>query len=68
MKYNLNLEVLNLAMLNKGYSISKLSKKSGVSKSSISRLIKNTHESRIETIYKIAKALDIKSEDLLQKQ
>ena len=67
MKYKLNLNILNLAMLNKGYSITKLSELSGVSKASISRLMKETHESRAETIYKIAKVLDIESEDLLQK-
>lgn len=67
MKYKLNLNTLNLAMLNKGYSITKLSELSGVSKASISRLMKETHESRAETIYKIAKVLDIESEDLLQK-
>ena len=66
MKYKLNLKVLNIAMLSKGYSITKLSEVSGVSKASISRVIKDTHESRAETIYKIAKALEIDTRDLLE--
>ena len=46
-------------MLNKGYSINKLSKESKVSNSTISRLINNLTCPRPETIYKIAIALDL---------
>lgn len=46
-------------MLNKGYSINKLSKESKVSKSTISRLLNNLTCPRPETICKIAVALDL---------
>ncbi len=65
MYYKLNLKALNLAMLNKGYSISRLSKECGVSKAAISRVMKDIKISRAETIYKIAKALDLEVQDLL---
>ena len=43
----------------KGYLITKLANKSSLGKSTVSRLINHTGTPRIETIYKIAKALDI---------
>ncbi|WP_081010499.1 helix-turn-helix domain-containing protein [Paraclostridium sordellii] len=43
----------------KGYSITKLANKSSLGKSTVSRLINHTGTPRVETIYKIAKALDI---------
>lgn len=65
MKYKLNIEKIKLQMLQKGYSINTLSKESGISKSTISRLLNQFGISRPETIYKIAKALDLESKDLL---
>lgn len=65
MYYKLNLKVLNLEMIKKGYSINQLSKKSGLGKATISRLMRNQVISRPRTIYKIANALDIDVEILL---
>lgn len=65
MYYKLNLKILNLEMIKKGYSINQLSKKSGLGKATISRLMRNQVISRPSTIYKIAKALEINIEELL---
>ena len=65
MKYKLNKEALNLAMLSNGYSISKLSSASGVGKSTISKALRDKSLARPETLYKIAKALDINVLDLI---
>ena len=59
MNYKTNTKLIKLHMLKKGYSISKLANKSSLGKSTVSRLISHTGTPRIETIYKIAKALDI---------
>lgn len=65
MKYDLNLKVLKLAMLNKGYSMNKLAEMSGLGKVTVSRVVKRGSTTRQETIYKMAKALDLKAEDLI---
>lgn len=65
MYYKLNLKALNLEMIKKGYSINQLSKKSGLGKATISRLMRNQVISRPSTIYKIANTLDIDVEALL---
>ncbi|MFR3556928.1 helix-turn-helix domain-containing protein [Paraclostridium sordellii] len=49
----------------KGYSITKLAKKSNLGKSTVSRLIKQIGTLRIEIIYKISKALDIGIKDII---
>lgn len=64
MNYKPNTELIKLQMLKKGYSITKLAKMSNLGKSTVSRLINKTGTSRIETIYKIAKALDIEAKDI----
>ena len=61
MNYKPNTKLIKLYMLKKGYSITKLANKSNLGKSTISRLINQTGTPRIETIYKIAKALDIEA-------
>lgn len=68
MNYKLNQASLNIAMLNKGYSISELSKVCGVGKSTISRIIRGQSAFRPSTIYKIANALDLEVEDLIVKE
>lgn len=68
MNYKLNQQALNLAMLNKGYSISELSRVCGVGKATISRALRRKSVSRPVTIYKIAQALDLEVEDLLIKE
>ncbi|MFR6018393.1 MAG: helix-turn-helix domain-containing protein [Paraclostridium sordellii] len=62
MNYKPNAKLIKLHMLKKGYSITKLANKSSLGKSTVSRLINQTGTPRIETIYKIAKALDIEIE------
>ena len=65
MNYKLNTEQIKLQMLQKGYSINRLSKESLTSKSTISRLLNQVVNARSETIYKIAIALDLEVKDLL---
>ena len=65
MYYKLNLKVLNLEMIKKGYSINELAKQSGVGKATISRLIRDKAVARQSTIFKIAKALEIDIEEIL---
>ena len=65
MNYKLNTEQIKLQMLQKGYSINRLSKESHKSKSTISRLLNQVGNARPETIYKIAIALDLEVKDLL---
>lgn len=65
MNLKINIIGLKLAMLRKGYSVTKLSKQSGLSKSTISNVINKENVVRYETIYKIAKCLDINVEDLV---
>ncbi|CEO27371.1 helix-turn-helix domain-containing protein [Paraclostridium sordellii] len=64
MNYKPNTKLIKLHMLKKGYSITKLAKKSNLGKSTVSRLINQIGTPRIETIYKIAKALDIEIKDI----
>lgn len=65
MNYKLKIELIKLQMIQKGYSISRLSKESQISKSTISRLLNQMGSNRPETIYKIAQALDLEVKDLL---
>nr|WP_312216825.1 helix-turn-helix transcriptional regulator [Clostridioides sp.] len=65
MNYDLDLKALKLAMLNKGYSMNKLSDMSDLGKVTVSKVIKRGSTTRQETIFKMAKALDLKAEDLI---
>lgn len=65
MSYKLNIEQIKLQMLQKGYSINKLSKECHISKATISRLLNEKGNYRPETIYKIATTLDLEVKDLL---
>ena len=65
MNYKLNTELVKSKMLQKGYSINRLSKESHISKSTISRLLNQVGNTRPDTIYKIAIALDLEVKDLL---
>ena len=65
MNYKLNTEQIKLQMLQKGYSINRLTKESLISKSTISRLLNQVGNARPETTYKIAIALDLEVKDLL---
>ena len=64
MKYEINIEIIKLQMLRKGYSITKLAKDSKLSKSTVSRVMNQIGTSRPETIYKIANVLEIDIKDI----
>lgn len=57
---------LILTIANKGYSAVELSKESGVNQVTISRIKAGTQEPRPQTLGKIARALEVKVEDLLE--
>lgn len=57
---------LDLAMANKAFSAKELSKKSGVSQVTITRVTKGTQVARPGTIGKIAKALDVPVVDIIE--
>lgn len=60
-------EKLKSAMINNNMNMSKLAEESKVSKSQISRLIKeDTKTIRLDTLGKIAKALDVDYKELLK--
>lgn len=65
MNYEIDLKTLRVAMLNKGYSMNKLAEVSGLGKVTVSKVVKRGSTTRQETIYKMAKALDLKAEDLI---
>ncbi|EGT3815695.1 TPA: helix-turn-helix transcriptional regulator [Clostridioides difficile] len=68
MSYRLNIKVLDLAMLKKGYSLNQLSKECGLSKSTISRAINRKSIPRRLSLYEISKALDIPVEELIKEE
>lgn len=59
---------LDIAMANKKYSAKKLAKVCGVSQVTINRITKGIQKARPETIGKIADALEVKAEELIEKQ
>ena len=60
---------LTEAMIEKEMNMSDLAKKSEVSKSQISRLMKeDTKTIRLDTVGKIAKALDVDYKDILKEE
>ena len=65
MYYKLDIKAVNLAMIKKGYSVNQLSKESGIGNATLSRALRGITLTRPKTIYKLAKTLDIKVEDLL---
>lgn len=65
MNYQLNTELIKSKMLQKGYSITKLSSISQISKSTAARAIKGQGNQRPQTIYKISKSLDIDTKDII---
>lgn len=64
MNYKLNTELIKSKMLQKGYSITKLASISCISKSTIARAVNGKGTQRPQTIYKIAKSLDIDIKDI----
>ena len=61
----INRNKLLIAIANHGYSAIELSKKSGVSQVTIARFKAGTQKARPQTVYKLAKALNVKVEDLI---
>lgn len=60
----INIEKLNWLRIEQGLSITKLAKKADISKATISRLLKNKVNARLDTIGKIAKALNVDVKEL----
>lgn len=56
---------IDVAMANKGYSAKELSERCGVSQITIARLKKGVQKARPQTISKIAKALNVPVENLI---
>ena len=56
---------IDVAMANKGYSAKEFSEKCGVSQITIARLKRGVQKARRETIGKIAKALNVPVENLI---
>ena len=56
---------IDVAMANKGYSAKELSEKCGVSQITLARLKRGVQKARPETIGKIAKALNVPVEQLI---
>ena len=56
---------VDIAMANKGFSAKELSEKCGISQITITRLKKGVQTARPETVGKIAKALDVPVENLI---
>ncbi|NDO47916.1 helix-turn-helix transcriptional regulator [Lachnospiraceae bacterium MD335] len=56
---------IDVAMANKGYSAKELSEKCGVSQITIARLKRGVQKARPETIGKLAKALSVPVESLI---
>lgn len=64
----LSVEKYYLFLANECMSTQELSEKSGVSQVTIRRLISRKQEARPQTIGKIAKALNVKVQDLLEQR
>lgn len=64
---NINIKRISLERANRGLSIIELSKKSGVHRQTISRIEKGMLKPRLDTVGKIAKALDKSVEYFLEK-
>lgn len=58
-KVKLNIEEIKWLMIEQGFSLTKLAKKSYVSKATISRMLNDISEPRPDTIGKIAKVLGV---------
>lgn len=65
MNYKINLEKLSTELLNKGYSINKLACLTGLSKSTVSKVMKGKSVARVETIFKIANVLGLEAKELI---
>ncbi len=64
MSININVEKLQYIRISKGYTMSGLAKKAGISKYSVSQVENQNVNPRPDTIRKICLALDIEFEDI----
>ena len=60
-----NSQKLIIAIANSGYTATELAKVSEVSQITIARFKAGTQKARPQTVYKLAKALNVKVEDLI---
>ena len=65
MNYKINTKLIQTTMLQKGYSLTKLASISKISTSTLSRIINSQGTPRQETIYKIAKALELEISEII---
>lgn len=65
MNYNINIQLIQTKMLQKGYSLTKLASIAKIATSTLSRIINNQGTPRPQTIYKIAKALELEISEIL---
>lgn len=68
MEYEVDINQIKHQMLLKGYSLNRLAKESNISKSTISRLLNKIGSPRPETIYKIAVALNLTIEEIINEE
>lgn len=65
MNYNINVQLIETKMLQKGYSLTKLASQAQISTSTAARIINQQGTPRPHTIYKIAQALDLETSEIL---
>lgn len=65
MYYKINTPLIEKAMLQKGYSLTKLASISKISTSTAARIINKQGTPRPETIYKIAQALELEITEII---
>lgn len=65
MNYKINIPLIETKMLQKGYSLAKLASIVNTSTSTIARIINKQGTLRSQTIYKIAKALELETSEIL---
>lgn len=65
MNYKINTILIQNKMLQKGYSLTKLASIAKISTSTLSRIINEQGTPRPQTIYKISKALELETSEIL---
>ena len=65
MNYKINTQLIETKMLEKGYSLTKLASIAKISTSTVARIINQQGTPRPQTIYKIAKSLELETSEIL---
>ena len=65
MNYNINTQLIQTKMLQKGYSLTKLASIAKIATSTLSRIINKQGTPRPQTIYKISEALEVEISEIL---